>query len=165
MQNAGKSGKSGRSGPVSGSTESFTRSCTVGYRVFTGRGRDPHTFPRVTPSLLRDANPRPSAVRCGGIEISPNGMRVFASGRPVDLTKRELELLVALAERRNRVVPRVVLYELVWHQRMAYRDRSVDVIVRKLRVKLAAVCPGWNFLHTHFGVGYRFSAERVDPDG
>ncbi len=120
----------------------------------------------MTPSLLRGgANPPDAALRCGGLEINPNGMRVFASGRPVELTGRELELLVALAVRRNRVVPRAVLYELVWHQRMAYRDRSVDVIVRKLRVKLAAACPGWSFLHTHFGVGYRFSPERVDPQG
>jgi two-component system alkaline phosphatase synthesis response regulator PhoP len=91
-------------------------------------------------------------------------MRVLASGRPVDLTGRELELLVVLAIRRNRVVPRVVLYELVWHRRMVYRDRSVDVVVRRLRVKLAAACPGWNFVHTHFGVGYRFSPQRIQPD-
>jgi DNA-binding response OmpR family regulator len=139
------------------------RSCSVGNRVFTGPRRHPHTLPPVTPSLLRGPNPPASALRCGALEINTSGMRVFASGRPVDLTNRELELLVALAERRNRVVPRAVLYELVWHQRMAYRDRSVDVIVRKLRVKLAAACPGWNFLHTHFGVGYRFSPERANP--
>jgi DNA-binding response OmpR family regulator len=135
-----------------------------GNRVFTGPGLDPRTFPPVTPSLLSGPNPPAAAVRCGGLEINPSGMRVFASGRPVDLTNRELELLVVLAERRNRVVPRAALYELVWHRRMAYRDRSVDVIVRKLRVKLAAACPGWTFLHTHFGVGYRFSPERVDAE-
>jgi DNA-binding response OmpR family regulator len=90
-------------------------------------------------------------------------MRVFASGRPLDLTGRELQLLVALAERRNRVVPRVVLYELVWRRPMTYRNRSVDVLVRKLRVKLAGACPDWRFLHTHFGVGYRFSPQRLQP--
>lgn len=143
----------------------FIRSGALGNRRFTDPRLDPRTFPEVTPSLLRGPNPSASRLRCGGLEISPSGMRVFASGRPVELTKRELELLVSLAERRNRVVPRVVLYELVWNRRMTHRDRSVDVLVRKLRVKLATASPGWSFLHTHFGVGHRFSPERIHPDG
>jgi DNA-binding response OmpR family regulator len=58
------------------------------------------------------------------------------------------------------VVPRADLYELVWRRRMVYRDRSVDVFVRKLRLKLQTACPGWTYIHTHFGVGYRFAPER-----
>jgi hypothetical protein len=49
---------------------------------------------------------------------------------------------------------------------MAHGDRSVDVFVRKLRSKLEKRSPGWSYIHTHFGVGYRFepeSAERTDP--
>ena len=42
---------------------------------------------------------------------------------------------------------------------MRPRDRSVDVYVRKLRVKLDAALPGWTFIHTHFGFGYRLAAE------
>ena len=68
--------------------------------------------------------------------------------RPLDLTPREFQLLLALAERRNRVVPRADLYELVWRRRMAYRDRSVDVFVRKLRLKLQRRGAGLG-LHPH----------------
>jgi len=42
---------------------------------------------------------------------------------------------------------------------MARGDRSVDVFVRKLRQKLEAASPEWRYIHTHFGVGYRFAAE------
>jgi DNA-binding winged helix-turn-helix (wHTH) protein len=42
---------------------------------------------------------------------------------------------------------------------MAHGDRSVDVFVRKLRQKLRAISPGWSYIHTHFGVGYRFAPE------
>ena len=77
------------------------------------------------------------------------------------ITSREFQLLLALAQRRNRVVPRPELYELVWRRRMAYRDRSVDVFVRKLRIKLDAAAPGWAYIHTHFGIGYRFAPERL----
>jgi len=45
---------------------------------------------------------------------------------------------------------------------MARGDRSVDVFVRKLRQKLEKASPQWRYIHTHFGVGYRFAAEPVD---
>ena len=45
---------------------------------------------------------------------------------------------------------------------MAHGDRSVDVFVRKVRQKLEKVSPDWNYIQTHFGVGYRFDPERRD---
>jgi Transcriptional regulatory protein, C terminal len=50
----------------------------------------------------------------------------------------------------------------VWGYAMAHGDRSVDVFVRKLRQKLRSASPHWSYIHTHFGVGYRFSPQ---PDG
>jgi DNA-binding response OmpR family regulator len=68
---------------------------------------------------------------------------------------------MVLAQRPDRVVTRPEIYALGWGGQMAYRDRSVDVFVRKVRRKLTAAAPGWTYIHTHFGVGYRFTAERV----
>jgi hypothetical protein len=48
---------------------------------------------------------------------------------------------------------------------MARGDRSVDVFVRKLRQKLEKASPGWRYIHTHFGVGYRFSPEPAVGEG
>jgi hypothetical protein len=45
---------------------------------------------------------------------------------------------------------------------MARGDRSVDVFVRKLRLKLRRASPGWRYIHTHFGVGYRFAPEPAE---
>jgi DNA-binding winged helix-turn-helix (wHTH) protein len=45
---------------------------------------------------------------------------------------------------------------------MVHGDRSVDVFVRKLRSKLEKVSPSWRYIHTHFGIGYRFAAEPVE---
>jgi DNA-binding response OmpR family regulator len=47
---------------------------------------------------------------------------------------------------------------------MVRGDRSVDVFVGKIRNKLAALSPGWRYVHTHFGVGYRFDAEPAGDD-
>jgi hypothetical protein len=57
------------------------------------------------------------------------------------------------------VLEREEIYQRVWGYTMAHGDRSVDVFVRKLRSKFQQVSPGWNYIHTHFGVGYRFAAE------
>jgi DNA-binding winged helix-turn-helix (wHTH) protein len=53
----------------------------------------------------------------------------------------------------------------VWGYAMARGDRSVDVFVRKLRQKLEKASPGWRYIHTHFGVGYRFSPEPAVGEG
>jgi DNA-binding winged helix-turn-helix (wHTH) protein len=47
---------------------------------------------------------------------------------------------------------------------MAHGDRSVDVFIRKLRHKLEKRSPGFRYIHTHFGVGYRFAAEASVPE-
>ena len=62
----------------------------------------------------------------------------------------------------GRVLEREEIYQRVWGYAMARGDRSVDVFVRKLRQKLEKASPDWRYIHTHFGVGYRFSPE---PDG
>jgi DNA-binding response OmpR family regulator len=72
------------------------------------------------------------------------------------------ELLYELAAAAGRVLEREDIYQRVWGYRMARGDRSVDVFVRKLRQKLERVSPQWRYVHTHFGVGYRFAAEPAD---
>jgi DNA-binding response OmpR family regulator len=104
------------------------------------------------------------AVRLANLEIRPRELQLFADGVRVGLTVREFQTFLVLAERSGRVVPRPEIYALVWGGAMTYRDRSVDVFVRKLRRKLAACTPGWAYIHTHIGVGYRFDPQRVSPE-
>jgi DNA-binding winged helix-turn-helix (wHTH) protein len=61
------------------------------------------------------------------------------------------------------VLQREEIYERVWGYAMVHGDRSVDVFVRKLRQKLERASPGWRYIHTHFGIGYRFAAEPAEP--
>jgi DNA-binding response OmpR family regulator len=99
-------------------------------------------------------------VRAGDLEIRPAEFLALASGKRLNLTVRELELLTALAERRDRIVSREELYRVVWGEPYRKSDRSVDVYVGKLRQKLEDALPGRRFIHTHFGFGYRFSPEQ-----
>jgi DNA-binding response OmpR family regulator len=101
---------------------------------------------------------RGSVLTYGNLEIRPDEIQVLADGRRVGLTVREFQVFLILAEREDRVVRRAEIYGHVWGGEMKRRDRSVDVFVRKLRTKLARAAPDWDYIHTHFGVGYRFAA-------
>lgn len=98
-------------------------------------------------------------LRAGRLDIRPGDLCARVDGRPLALTARELDLLTALARRRERIVPREELYAVVWRQPFEKGDRSVDVYVAKLRTKLEHELPDWRYIHTHFGFGYRFSPQ------
>ncbi|MEA2374239.1 MAG: hypothetical protein QOD53_702 [Thermoleophilaceae bacterium] len=98
----------------------------------------------------------------GELEIRADQFQVFVGGQNIDLTRREFELLQLLAQASGQVLQREEVYQRVWGYAMAHGDRSVDVFVRKLRQKLEGASPGWRYIHTHFGIGYRFDPEALD---
>jgi len=102
---------------------------------------------------------RQEVLKVGPLEIYPDEHLARASGRTLTLSIRELRLLTELARRMDRIMSREELFSLVWGREMRPGDRSVDVYVRKLRVKLETALPAWRFIHTHFGFGYRLAAE------
>ena len=97
----------------------------------------------------------------GELEIRADQFQAFVSGSSLDLTRREFELLQLVAEAKGQVLERETIYQRVWGYAMAHGDRSVDVFIRKLRQKLEKRSPGWSYIHTHFGVGYRFDPEPI----
>jgi DNA-binding response OmpR family regulator len=96
----------------------------------------------------------------GALRIEPESGLVAAGEAVLRLSVREFEVLVALATRAGRIVRREELFALVWRAPLRPGDRSVDVYVHKLRVKLEDALPGWNYIHTHVGFGYRLQPER-----
>ena len=121
---------------------------------------------RVEAVLRRRRRADESAARepvlVGELEVRADQFQAFVAGAPVGLTRREYELIELLAGAEGRVLEREEIYRRVWGYEMARGDRSVDVFVRKLRQKLAKASPAWRYIHTHFGVGYRFAPESLD---
>src|SRR5579859_3627933 len=106
-------------------------------------------------------------VLAGEVEIRSDRFQAFVGGHSIDLTRREFELIELLASAGGRVLEREEIYSRLWGYTMVRGDRSVDVFVRKLRQKLEKASPKWRYIHTHFGIGYRFAAESlevIDPD-
>jgi len=109
-----------------------------------------------------DASGVDTSIEAGELEIRLDQFQAFAGGRSVELTRREFELIHLLASASGQVLQREDIYQRVWGYAMAHGDRSVDVFVRKLRQKLERASPTWRYIHTHFGVGYRFDAQPAD---
>ena len=95
----------------------------------------------------------------GALEIRPGDGLVRAGSRALNLSVREFGLIVALARSNGRVVRREDIYREVWGGELRDGDRSIDVYIHKLRVKLEEALPEWSFIHTHVGFGYRFAPE------
>jgi len=97
----------------------------------------------------------PSAVYEGPLlRADFEGVAISVAGRPVDLTRREFDLLRCLVENRNRVLTRGRLLERVWGHDRPVEDRSVDVHMGRLRAKLG---PAAVQIETVIGIGYRFT--------
>lgn len=97
--------------------------------------------------------------RAGRLEIRPDEHAALVDGRPLSLTRRELALLSTMAAHPQRILTREQLYSEVWGGTPSRSDRSVDVYVSRLRAKLEAALPELRVIHTHTGLGYRFSPE------
>jgi len=96
-------------------------------------------------------------IRVAELSIDPRARRVTLEGRDVDLTRKEFDLLLALASRKGEVVSKRTLLAEVWQQAYGGGDRTVDVHLSWLRRKLGETAAEPRFLHTVRGVGIRFA--------
>jgi DNA-binding response OmpR family regulator len=99
----------------------------------------------------------------GELEIKRDVYQAFVGGESLRLTRREYNVLTVLAAGLGKVVSRESVYEQVWGAPMPRDERSVDVVVHKLRRKLQSASPLWQYIHTHPTVGYRFAASSCEP--
>ena len=111
--------------------------------------------------MLAEPRGQQPAAQTGGLVVRADHFQAFAGDVSADLTRREFELIQVVVGHEGQVIPREEIYERVWGYAMAHGDRSVDVFVRKLRQKLENVSPDWRYIHTHFGIGYRFAPESI----
>ena len=94
-------------------------------------------------------------IRVGELAIDPRTRRVTLSGADVDLSRKEFDLLYAVASRRGEVVSKRTLLAEVWQQAYGGGDRTVDVHLSWLRRKLGETAATPRYLHTVRGVGIR----------
>ncbi|MDZ7734450.1 MAG: response regulator transcription factor [Acidimicrobiia bacterium] len=101
---------------------------------------------------------RPELVEYGDLVLNLETYQAAMSGRPLDLTYMEYELLKFLASHPGKVFTRETLLSRVWGYEYYGGARTVDVHVRRLRAKLGEEHAG--LIHTVRSVGYRFGQSR-----
>lgn len=106
---------------------------------------------RVRARLRRPLLERPGAIEVGSLRVDLAARRVERAGVALDLTRTELELLIALVRRRGEAVTRRWLVEQALDPERDGTERTLDVHVSRLRKKLGEPCP----IETVWGIGYR----------
>jgi two-component system response regulator PrrA len=114
---------------------------------------------RLRALLRRVPTTGPSALTVGPLTVDPARRRVALDGVPVELTRREFDLLETLARNSGIVLSRERLLELVWGYDFAVDTNVVDVFVSQLRRKLEAGGTP-RLVHTVRGIGFSLEARR-----
>ena len=121
----------------------------------------PYSYPELRArmeAVLRRSAPRDTGVlRAGRLRIHTRGRRVFVDARPLALTTREYELLVALASEPGRVLTRAELL-IAWGYSASAHTRTLDTHAARLRRKLTAAGAGPAIVNV-WGVGYRLDPQ------
>jgi two-component system, OmpR family, response regulator len=101
-----------------------------------------------------EAGPRAERIEVGAVAIDAASMEVTVNGAPVALTSNEFALLHALAQRAGRVLAREQLLLLLHGSSDEAFDRSIDVVVSRVRAKIEVDARNPRLLKTIRGVGY-----------
>ncbi|HEX5615836.1 MAG TPA: response regulator transcription factor [Acidimicrobiia bacterium] len=112
---------------------------------------------RIATVLRRSSVSAPGRLEFGPLIVDRASRRVTLDGRPVDVTRREFDLLACLGARPRRTLTREELLRDAWGSSGAWQSAAtVTEHVRRLRTKLAESTGGGPRITTVRGVGYRF---------
>jgi two-component system, OmpR family, phosphate regulon response regulator OmpR len=115
---------------------------------------------RLQAVLRRARGPGPEdRIRVGSLELDGAGRTATLSGRALPLTTAEWELLALLVRSRGRVLSRDRILDAIRGVEWEAFDRSVDVLVSRLRHKLGDDPKRPTYVQTVWGKGYRFRGE------
>jgi DNA-binding response OmpR family regulator len=116
---------------------------------------------RIRAVLRRGSAAQPSsAIEVGGLRVDPAGHEATLDGEPIELTRKEFELLAHLATNAGHVVTKRQLLADIWQQPYGGADKTVDVHLSWLRRKLGESAAEPRYIRTIRGVGVKL----VDPD-
>lgn len=95
----------------------------------------------------------------GDMSINLSTYEVFIDDKKVNLTPTEFKILVTLAQKPGRVYSRMQLMNVAFGEAYANYERSIDTHVSNLRRKVEEDPHNPNYIHTLYGIGYRFGGE------
>jgi two-component system alkaline phosphatase synthesis response regulator PhoP len=132
---------------------SHVRGLEFGADDFIAKPISPKVMVSKVNSFFRRINKQDSskAIEMGDLRIEPEEYVVYYKNQPINLAKKEFELLSYLASKPGRVFLRNEILNKIWGNEVIVGDRTIDVHIRKIRQKLGIDC-----ITTVKGVGYKF---------
>jgi two-component system, OmpR family, alkaline phosphatase synthesis response regulator PhoP len=106
-----------------------------------------------------DTKPEEKCIQIGDILIDTDGYEVTRNGELIELTPKEFELLIYLANHRGKVLSRDQLLNAVWNYDFVGDSRIVDVHVSHLRDKIELDSKKPLYIKTVRGVGYKLESK------
>ena len=111
-------------------------------------------------AVLRRSKNKPlkpkNIIREGDLEINSEKLEVKLYNKPIKLTNKEFKILLSLINAKNKVLSREQILDLVWEDNMDVYDRTIDVHINKLRLKLKDY---GKYIKTVRGYGYMWEKE------
>lgn len=93
-------------------------------------------------------------IEAGQLKLDKTLREVFWQGEKCESTNKEFEMLVYLAENKNRALSREAILHFVWGADYIGSDRAVDDLVKRLRKKIPDLS-----IESIWGFGYRFKVD------
>ncbi len=110
-------------------------------------------------AVLRRSQRDEPAIETGKLRIDEKEQRVYIGDRPVELTRREYDVLLYLIRHSREVLTRDQILDAVWGYDFEGGIRSVDTVIKRLRAQLTDEC---RYIQTVYGAGYRFQVPDED---
>ena len=98
-----------------------------------------------------------SVIVAGDMRVDCDGRRVYVSGKEINLTAKEFDIIELLIKNPGKVYGRDALLKIVWGEDYPGDARTVDVHVRRLREKIEENPSEPKYVHTRWGVGYYYN--------
>lgn len=109
---------------------------------------------RIQALLRRSGRPsddETNEIRLHNLVIDKQRVVIFKDGQPIELPRKEFEIIWLLASRPGRVFTREEIFDKIWGSDIIVGNRTIDVHIRKLRERL-----GEEYVKTVKGIGYKF---------
>jgi two-component system alkaline phosphatase synthesis response regulator PhoP len=99
----------------------------------------------------RPAEDETNEIRLHNLVIDRQRVVIFKDGQPIELPRKEFEIIWLLASRPGRVFTREEIFDKIWGSDIIVGNRTIDVHIRKLRERV-----GEEYVKTVKGIGYKF---------
>tara|TARA_R110000868_G_scaffold21640_9_gene89798 strand:+ start:15991 stop:16695 length:705 start_codon:yes stop_codon:yes gene_type:complete len=113
-------------------------------------------------TILKEEKKGSSIIHIEGMQIDVNKRKVLINNKKIELSPKEFELLLLMANNPGRNYTRTELLNIIWGYNFSGYEHTVNSHINRLRAKIEADMANPNYILTTWGVGYKFNEDLPD---